>query len=457
MLNNEIYENARHEYARWLANTEDDKETYEELLALGNNEEELIDSFYTNLKFGTSGLRGIIGPGTNRINQLVIRRITQGLANYLNKNYQEPSVVIAYDSRKKSKVFAEETARVLRGNNLEVYIYPEIAPVPLLSYSITHLNCTMGIMITASHNPKIFNGYKVYNNHGYQIVGDVPRLILEEINRLDYFDEIKSKDTGIHYIGSHIPTGFVEDIKKMSLVGGRKGQLKDLKIVYTPLNGAGSRYVQRVFDEIGMRNYKVVEVQEKPDENFSTCPVPNPEKITAYNEAFKTLDKVKGDLIIATDPDCDRIGAALYNGDMKVLLTGNQLGVLIFDYMCHLKQPKKGQIVIKSIVTTPLIEKIAASYSLRVINTLTGFKYIGEIITYLEAEGRLDEFYFGLEESNGYLMSPFIRDKDGVSGAMITAEMAAFHKAQGKNLMERLYEIYDEYGLCIDKTRNYFF
>lgn len=457
MISNEIYDLAKAEYARWLANTEYDEETHEELLKLGDNKEELTDSFYANLKFGTSGLRGIIGPGTNRINSYVIRRVTQGLSNYLKKTYKNPSVVLAYDTRKGSKEFANQAAKVLRGNKIEVYIFPEIAPVSVLSYAIRRLNTTMGIMITASHNPKIFNGYKVYNKDGYQIVGDEPKKILDEISRVDFFENILESEDGIHFVGSNIRSEFTDKIASLSFMKSKQGILNDLELIYTPLNGTGMRYVSDVFDKIGMKNFKIVPAEKDPDINFATCPFPNPEKITAYNESFKMLDKTSGDLIIATDPDCDRIGACIYHDDMKVLLTGNQLGVLMLDFMCHMRPPEKGQYVFKSVVTTPLIDKIAEDYGLCVKDSLTGFKYIGESITNLEQNDNLDSFYFGMEESNGYLFDSFIRDKDGVSGAMLTAEMTAFHKAQGKTLIDRLHEIYENYGVCIDKTRNYFF
>lgn len=457
MDKNEIKKYANIEYRRWLEKSKDDEELQQELEQLAGNEEERIDSFYTDLRFGTSGIRGIIGAGTNRMNEYVVRRTTQGLADYLNGRHEKPSIVIAYDSRRKSKVFAMETAKTLRGNDIEVFLFPEIAPVSLLSYAIGRLHCHMGIMITASHNPKIFNGYKVYNRDGYQIVGEEADLILQAIDRLDFFDGIKMRETGIQRVDQSICDDFISKITSLSLLKGQKEVLNTLSVVYTPLNGAGSRYVQRVLAGIGIENLTLVPSQKEPDEEFTTCPTPNPEKITAYTESFKLLDKVKGDIIVATDPDSDRVGLCLLYDGMKVLLTGNQLGVLLFDYLCQLRKPQPGQVVIKSIVSTPLIEKMAEKYGLEVINTLTGFKYIGELITSLSRQGRADSYFFGFEESNGYLIDPFIRDKDGVSSAMIAVEMAAYHKAQGKNLIERLQEIYEEFGTCRDKTRNYFF
>ena len=459
MNKEEIRTFAIEEYHRWQQAAEHfgDIELLSELAQLAEEEEEVIDSFCASLRFGTSGIRGILGAGTNRMNEYVVRRATQGLSNYLNKVTERPKVVIAYDTRRKSRIFAEETAKVLRGNGIEVWLFSELATVSLLSYTIKELGCTMGIMITASHNPKIFNGYKVYNSNGYQIVGSVPEEILREIDKLDYFDEIASSDEGIQLVPRRVSESFIEKIISMCPADIEEIKESDLKLVYTPLNGTGNVYVRKVLQAIGQKDTVIVAAQEMPDENFTTCPAPNPEKITAYSEGFRTMDQVGGDLIVATDPDCDRVGVCIYHDGMKVLLTGNQLGVLMLDYLCSVKPPKAGQFIIKSIVTTPLAERVAEKHGLKVINTLTGFKYIGEIITKLEQEGRTEDYYFGFEESNGYLMDPFIRDKDGVSSAMLCACLAAYYKKQGLDLVDRLHQIYEEHGLCIDKTVNYFF
>lgn len=482
MKKNEIRQYATTEYNRWCeaAEAAGDAELIKELNLLANDPEEMVDAFCGDLRFGTSGIRGIIGAGTNRMNEYVVRRTTQGLANYLNGLREglktrpkggadghnddmrhTPSVVIAYDTRCKSRVFAEETAKVLRGNGIEVYLFDELATVSLLSYATKTLGCTMGIMITASHNPKIFNGYKVYNSEGYQIVGSVPDDILAEIDKLDFFTGIKTSDEGIRSVPHYIAEGFIDTISSFSLLHSPEDQriLNSLKVIYTPLNGTGCRYVTEVLKRIGLKpeNLTIVESQKEPDENFTTCPSPNPEKITAYNEGFRTLDECCGDILIATDPDSDRVGVCLRHDDMKVLLTGNQLGILIMDYLCQKRNPKPNQLVIRSIVSTPLIDKIAQRYGLKVINTLTGFKYIGEIATALERENRTEDYFYAFEESNGYLIDPFIRDKDGVSAALITVELAAYYKSRGLDLIERLREIQAEYGNCKDKTRNYFF
>ena len=452
----ELREYALTEYRRWLDRAEADEALRSELLALSDNEEELIDSFSQHLKFGTSGLRGILGVGTNRLNEYVVRRTTQGFANYLNQTFDAPSVVIAYDTRKNSRLFAQETAKVLRGNGIKVYLFNRLATVSLLSYAIGALECNMGIMITASHNPKIYNGYKVYNADGYQIIGRVADAILEEIDKVDFFDAICFAEDGILDVPEHVSQAFIDDIIGF-LPEMDKEMLNGVKAVYTPLNGTGNLYVRKVLAEIGYENLDIVGVQEDPDEEFTTCQSPNPEKITAFAEGIKVMDQVDGDIIIGTDPDCDRVGACVRHGGMKALITGNQLGALMLDYLCQVKPPKAGQMVIKSIVTTPLIERIAKAHGLEVVNTLTGFKYIGEMITDLRGKDEGWKYYFGCEESHGYLMDGFIRDKDGVSSAALLLCAAAYQKAQGKDLVLRLRELFDEYGPCKDKTRNYDF
>ncbi|MBR3786339.1 MAG: phospho-sugar mutase [Firmicutes bacterium] len=456
MDKNQLRENAITEYRRWLTAAEGDEQLKAELLELQENEDELIDSFSQHLKFGTSGLRGILGPGTNRLNTYVVRRTTQGFANYLRKNLEKPSVVIAYDTRKNSRLFAEETAKVLRGNDVGVYLFPKLATVSLLSYAIGALGCDMGIMITASHNPKIYNGYKVYNKDGYQIIGSVADAILEEISKVDFFDEIAVSDDGILDVPDQVGEDFVDDIIGFLPVPDKE-TLNCIHAVYTPLNGTGNSYVRKVLARIGYENLEIVSSQEDPDENFTTCSSPNPEKITAFAEGFKVLNDVNADIIIATDPDCDRVGACIRHGGMNALITGNQLGALMLDYLCQVKPPKAGQMVIKSIVTTPLTERIARGNGLEMVNTLTGFKYIGEMITELRSRGEGWRYYFGCEESHGYLMDGFIRDKDGVSAAALVLCMAAYHKARGKDLVERLRELNEIYGTCKDKTRNYEF
>ena len=456
MKKNERIAYAKKEYERWQSHI-DDEELLREMAEMEADEDELIDAFSSELRFGTSGLRGILGPGPGRINIYVIRRATRGLAVYLRRSCEEPSVVIAYDSRRNSRLFAEETAAVLQEYGIRTFLFSELAPVPLLSFSVRHLGASMGIMITASHNPRIYNGYKVYNRNGYQIVGEEADAILNEMERLDYFTETAEGRGSISSVGEALSQAFLDRILELSTTQTAPELCRSLSVVYTPLNGTGNRYVREVLSRIGVGAVHVVPSQEYPDETFSTCPTPNPEKIASYGEGFKLLDQTGSDILIATDPDCDRVGVCLAHDGMKQLLTGNQLGILLLDYLCQVREPVCGQLVVKSIVSAPLIEKVAKSYGLHVINTLTGFKYIGEIITALDRSGRGDEYYFGFEESNGYLIAPFIRDKDGVSTAMAAAEMAAFYKAQGKDLIDRLEEIYQQYGLCKDQTYNYLF
>ena len=473
MEKDKIYAKAKTEYMRWIEQVPD-MGHMGELVELGLSEDELADAFCKELKFGTSGMRGIIGMGTNRMNVYTVRRVTLGLADYLlgggsgrqegwkiaagdRVSRAEISVLIAFDSRKNSRLFALEVYNTLKSKGITPYIFDDITPVSMLSYGIIKLGCDMGIMITASHNPKIFNGYKVYNSRGYQILGEAPRLITEAAQRIDYFDYVPVHH-GCEFLNHNVSYEFIKKIADIGLPFDQPKEAKDnLKIVYTPLNGAGRKYVQRVLERCGFKNIFTVKSQEFPDENFTTCPAPNPENVTAYGEAFKTYDKVGGDIIVATDPDSDRVGVAMSAEGMKVLLSGNQVGILMLDYMCTMCPPKKGQLMVKSIVSSPLAELIAKDNGLRVTNTLTGFKYIGEQIANLEDKGHGDRYYFGFEESNGYLINPFVKDKDGVSGAMLICLMTAFHKSKGKNLCQRLEAIYEQYGYCMDKTFDYYF
>ena len=427
MGNAAIYEKSVSEYRRWLEKTEGDGDTQAELAALKNEPEELAESFYKPLTFGTSGIRGILGAGTNRINRYVVRRVTKGLASYLLSECAEPKAVISYDSREMSEEFARLTARVLSAAGVRAYIFPVLTPVPVLSFAIRELSCDAGIMITASHNPKIFNGYKVYNSEGYQVTGEVADDIQSRIEAVDYFDEIPESTDNIEVLSDEVGEKFKLQILSEMPFNNDRICNEELKIVYTPLNGAGRNYVAE-------------------------------EKITAYNEAFKVLDETKGDIIIATDPDSDRVGAALIHDGTKVLISGNQMGILMLDYMTKFKEIKPDSFIVRSIVSTPLVDKIAERHGIKVIKTLTGFKYIGEIISLNDREEKdAGSCFFGFEESCGFLPVPFIRDKDGISSALLIAEMAAYYKSRGKNLMERLSEIFDKYEVCIDRSRSYAF
>lgn len=445
------------EYNRWVKNTSDDPAIQEELSGIRDNHEEIINDFCTELEFGTSGIRAIMGPGPGRLNKYVIRKITQGFSDYINSlNLTNPSVVIAYDSRNFSKEFAEETAAVLSGNGITAYLFNKLAPVSVLSYSIDETGADFGIMITASHNPGIFNGYKVYNSKGYQILDDVPKEILKAISVHDYFSGILMNREKVNILSDEISDNFIDDATSI-LKRLTHPDKKEIKIVYTPLNGAGNLYVRRVLDNLGFSDVSVVAEQEFPDGNFTTCKSPNPEKLTAYNEAFKLLDKNNADIILATDPDSDRVGAALIHNGTKRILSGNQLALLMLDYLTETIPPTEGQVCYRSVVSSPLFDRLAESNGLTVKKTLIGFKYIGEAIADLISGNKSDEFYFGFEESNGFLISPFTRDKDGVTGAALIALTAAKQKARGIDLIDRLEEIYDDYGLLIDKSRSFTF
>ncbi len=451
-----VRKHAYSEFRHWLECTKGDK-YHEKLVDIKDNPDEITDAFYRDISFGSSGVRGLIGPGTNRINKYVVRRITQGICDYLKTSHKPVTVVIGYDSRRGSRYFAYEAASVFRGNLIKPYLFKDIVPVSLLSYAIKELGCDLGVMITASHNPKIYNGYKVYSAEGHQISDDVIHDIQKEIVKNDYFgsDIFMDNKSGIYQADEDLLHKFTDKIASITTIED-KSIFKDFKAIYTPLHGAGIECFREVFDKVGVP-YEVVPSQELPDKEFTTCPVPNPEKIMAYNESFKWLDGHGGDVIVATDPDSDRVGCAIEHDGMRTVLTGNQTGILLLDYLCHIKPPRPGQIMIKSIASSPLAAKIAERNGLKVLETLSGFRHIGEIMDDLNAAGKLDDFYFAFEESDGYLVDPFIEEKDGISAALYICEMAAFHKNMGKNLIERLYELYNEYGICVDKTRNYFF
>lgn len=455
------------EFNRWIDKTKNSREDQISLTNLLEDDRELYDSFNSEIRFGTSGLRGIMGIGPNRMNKYVVSRATRGLGSYINRTFaiedRKPKVIISYDTRNNSKEFAIITAQVLADMDIEAVMFSEATPVPVLSYAIRELNSDMGVIITASHNPKIYNGYKVYNNQGHQIVGEEAREIMRDIQNWDYFDlpkVIKAPETVLPNIKYKYLENNIEFIKKLhcNMESPDNG---DLKVVYTPLNGSGRDFVLDGLRQRGFNQVILVPSQEMPDGNFPTCPVPNPEKIAAYNEAFYTLDKEQGDLIIATDPDSDRVGVALYFDGVKKILTGNQIGILLFDYLCNrmeaLGEPLKGKIAMRSLVSTALFDKIAESHGIVVRKTLTGFKHMGKLMCDMEKLGNINDFFFAFEESNGFLFNPVVRDKDGVASAILIAEMASYYKSVGKTLNQRLVEIYDQYGHYHDKTENYIF
>ncbi len=444
------------EFRRWLERTKGDK-YHEKLVEIKDNPDEISDAFNGKLTLTSSGLLGLIGPGTNRINKYVIRRTTQGISDYLKTEHKPVSVVIGYDSRRGSRYFAYEAASVLRGNLIKPYLFRELVPSSLLSYAVKYLECDLGIMITASQNHKIYNGYRVYNSEGYLISEETAAEMQKEIDKNDYFapDIFMDNKSGIYQVDDQVARDFCDRIA--SSVKLPDPTIYDgFRVIYSPLYGAGKACFTDVMRRLGIR-YELVSDQADPDKEFPTCPVPNPEKIMAYNESFKWLDDHGGDIIITHDADAGRAGCAIEHDGMRTVLTGNQTGLLLLDYLCHTRPPREGQVMIKSIAASPLAVKIAEKNGLKVVTSVTGFRNAGSIIDSLEKEGKGDDFYFAFEESDGYLIDPFIKDKDGISAALYICEMAAFHKKRGKNLIERLYELYNEYGICVDKTRNYFF
>lgn len=456
----------KNKYELWLNNATLDIALIDELKALADDQVE--DAFYRNLEFGTGGLRGIIGAGTNRINVYTVAKATQGLANYLKQNYENPSVVIGYDSRIKSDLFAKVSAKVFSANNVKVYIWSTLIPVPCVSFAVRCLKASAGVMITASHNPSKYNGYKVYGDDGCQITTDVANKVLKEIEKLDVFSDIKytNFEDGlqsklIEYVQEDFYDKYIENVEYQSVLFGEKIN-KNISIVYTPLNGTGLKPITRVLKETGYSKITVVSEQKKPDGNFPTCPYPNPEIKDAMKLGVEYAKKKNADLLLATDPDCDRVGIALKNKNGEYeLLSGNQVGILLLDYICsqYLKNKNmpKNPLIVKTIVTTDLAQKIATSYGVSVINVLTGFKFIGEQIGILEKKDQIDRFIFGFEESYGYLKGTYVRDKDGVVGAFLICEMFCYYATRKINLIDKLNSLYEKFGYCLNTLHSYEF
>ena len=449
----------RKEYERWCELVTD-----EDLKAelIGMSDEVIEDAFYRDLAFGTGGLRGTIGAGTNRMNVYVVAKASQGLANWLGSG---SSIVIGYDSRVKSDVFARTAAGVFASNGVKVWIWPDLLPVPTVSFATRYLKASAGVMITASHNPAKYNGYKVYGADGCQITTEAAAEILTQISSLDVFTGIKSMDfeegikTGIiQYIDQVVLTAFVEEVKRQSVLFGDEID-RNVAIVYSPLNGTGLVPITRTLQETGFTNITVVEEQRNPDGYFPTCPYPNPEIREAMEMGLKYCERTGADLLLATDPDCDRCGIAVKTktGEYQ-LLTGNEVGLLLLDFVCsqrtkHGKMPAH-PLFVKTIVTTDLSERIADHYGVRTVNVLTGFKFIGEVIGRLEDN---NDYICGFEESYGYLTGTYVRDKDGVNAAFMICEMFAFYKTQGVSLLDKLDEIYSTYGYCMNTLHSYEF
>lgn len=454
------------EYNKWLTSLYLDKETKQELLSIKEDEEEIKDRFYKNLEFGTGGLRGIIGAGTNRINEYTVRRATFGLANYIINTYGEEGkskgVVIAYDSRYKSKEFCEETAKTLAAYGIKVYIFDSLRPTPELSFAVRYLNCIAGIVITASHNPPEYNGYKVYWSDGGQICLDKANEIIDEINKIDDYSIIKTVDIDnelITILDNEVDDEFIKAVKKQVInqeIINKVG--KDIKIIFTPIHGSGNIPIRRVLNEVGFENVKVVKEQELPDPNFSTVKYPNPEEKEVFNIAIEMAKNDGADVIIGTDPDCDRVGVVVRdNNGEYIVLNGNQVGSLLVDYVISNNLDKikimKDPTIIKTIVTSELGSIIAKSYGVDSVDTLTGFKFIGEKINEYEVSNE-KTFIMGYEESYGYLIGTHARDKDGVVSALLISEMAAYYYSKGMTLYDGLMKIYDKYGYYMEELKS---
>ena len=459
------------EYKRWIKNLEareDIKDKAELLEKLREMDAEKInEAFYRDLEFGTGGLRGKLGPGTNRMNVLTVAKASQGLANYINKTVEKEalrSVVIGFDSRNKSELFSQVAAGVFAANDIKVFAWPKLLPVPTVSYAVRHELAAAGVMITASHNPKEYNGYKVYGADGCQITTEAAKAILEEIEGVDIFTGIKKMPWEVALInGIIIPIrdsvldDFIKEVKNQSVLFGDEVN-RDVAIVYSPLNGTGLEPVKRVLEKSGFTNISIVKEQRDPDGNFPTCPKPNPEEKAAMELGLRDCREKGADLLLATDPDCDRCGIAVKDRDDYRLLTGNEVGLLILDFICsqrqkHNKMPAN-PVFVKTIVTMDLAEKIAADYGVETINVLTGFKFIGEVIGKLEAEDRADDYICGFEESYGYLTGTYVRDKDAVNAAFMICEMFAFYKTRGISLLDKLNEICKRYGYCLNTLKS---
>lgn len=450
-------------YKLWCEKAVKDPDLISELKAIENDSDAVSDAFYKDLEFGTGGLRGVIGAGTNRMNVYTVGKASQGLAAYVNSVTDNGKIAIAYDSRIKSDLFAKTAACVFAANGIKVYIYKELMPTPMLSFAVRRLKCDAGVVVTASHNPAKYNGYKAYGPDGCQLGLEAADYVLSIMNKVDIFDGVKDTDFEtavekgqIEYIGDDVINDYLSCVEACRVAP--EADVASLKVIYTPLHGSGNKPVRKILDRIGVKNVTVVPEQEKPNGNFPTAPYPNPEIRQAFECALKLADSVKPDLLLATDPDCDRVGIAVpYNGEYK-LLSGNDVGALLLDFTLARRTengtlPNK-PVAVKTIVTTELCRKIADNYGCELRDVLTGFKFIGEQITELEKKGEENRFVFGFEESYGYLGGSYVRDKDAVIGSMLICEMVAYYKAEGKSLIDVLDMLYKKYGyyLCSQKS-----
>ncbi len=454
-------------YKKWIDSEIINEESRKELVSIQHDDAEIEDRFYKDLEFGTGGLRGIIGAGTNRINIYTVRKATQGLANFINLSSANDfkSVAIAFDSRHYSDVFAEEAALVLAANNINAYLFDSLRPTPELSFAVRHLNCDAGIVITASHNPPEYNGYKVYGSDGGQITLDFANAIISEIDKLDIFDDVKtcSKEEAINnsnlmYIGDEVDREYLNKIKELSINPNMSRDVDNFKIVYTPIHGTGLMSITRALSMLGYNDVNIVTSQKDPNGDFPTVKSPNPEEREALSEGIKLAESINADIVLGTDPDADRVGVAVRNKEGNYeLLTGNQIGALLTHYLISNKKDINSRdAVIKTIVTSELGANIAKSYGATVFDTLTGFKFIGEKIKEFEDHNDYN-FLFGYEESYGYLAGTFVRDKDAVISLILIVELAAFYKSKGLTLLDAIDRIYKEYGYYSDALDSFIF
>lgn len=447
----------------WLSRVTD-KELLLELEALSapGNESAARDAFFQDLAFGTGGLRGVIGAGTNRMNIHTVGRATQGFADYLNARFDQPSVAIARDSRNKGELFVRIAASVLAANDITVHVFPRIEPTPTLSFAVRDLGCSGGICMTASHNPAPYQGYKAYGPDGCQIATQAACAISETIQAVDIFDDVKEMDFDeavsagrVKWIGEDTLDRFIDAVAAQSVADCIDARVP-IKVVYTPLNGTGLECVERILGRVGITDVTVVPDQATPDGNFPTCPYPNPEIRQALQKGIDLCEEVRPDLLLATDPDADRVGVAVQDGDDYTLLTGNEMGVLLLDYIAKMRisrgEDLSHAIVVTTIVSSAMVDALAASYGFEVRRVLTGFKYIGGMIGQLERTGEEDRFIFGFEESYGYLSGTYVRDKDAINASLLICQMAQHYKRQGMNLAQAMRSLYERYGFYHDKT-----
>ena len=450
----------------WIENVTDE-ELLGELKAMreAGDEDAITDAFFQELAFGTAGLRGTLGAGTNRMNIYTVGRATQGFADYLVKNFENPTVAIARDSRNKGELFVKTTAAILAANGVTSYVYPKISPVPTLSWATRYLKCSGGICMTASHNPAAYNGYKAYGPDGCQITSEAADAISAAMNACDPFHDVKTMDFDeavehglVKWIGDEVLDAYYDAVADKSVNNLTPEQIANapLKLVYTPLNGTGLIPVTKVLNKVGVTDITIVPEQKDPDGDFPTCPYPNPEIREAMQKGIDLCQEVKPDLLLATDPDADRVGVACADGDDYTLLTGNEMGVLLLDYICKMRAERgedlSRKVAVTTIVSSAMVDALAEEYGFELRRCLTGFKYIGDIITGLSDAGEADRFIFGFEESYGYLSGDHVRDKDAVNASMLICQMAQYYKLQGLNLVQAMRALYEKYGYYHNKT-----